>query len=82
MLDIEPNFPKKCGFEFGKILVKPGQTVSLARDFDPDYTGDYKDKVEGEGILRSKALCLKYPKPTKEQFGELEKAKQELLKEN
>src|SRR5258708_22570947 len=53
MLDLEPYFSKKCGFDLGKILVKPNQTVSLARDFDPDYTGDFKDKVEVEGVLRS-----------------------------
>jgi PPK2 family polyphosphate:nucleotide phosphotransferase len=53
MLDIEPYFSKKCGFDPGKILVKPGQTVSLARGFDPDYTGDFKDKVEAEGLVRS-----------------------------
>jgi PPK2 family polyphosphate:nucleotide phosphotransferase len=58
MLDIEPYFSKKCGFDLGNILVKPGQTVSLARDFDPDYTGDYKDKVEAEGILRNNIELL------------------------
>jgi PPK2 family polyphosphate:nucleotide phosphotransferase len=58
MLDIEPYFSKKCGFDLGKILVKPGQTVSMARDFDPDYTGDYKDKVEAEGILRNNIELL------------------------
>jgi len=58
MLDIEPYFSKKCGFDLGKILVKPGQTVSLARDFDPDYTGDFKDKVEAEGLVRSNIELL------------------------
>jgi hypothetical protein len=32
-------------------------------------------------VATLKALALKYPKPTKEQLDELEKAKQELLKE-
>jgi PPK2 family polyphosphate:nucleotide phosphotransferase len=58
MLDIEPYFSKKCGFALGKILVKPGQTVSLTRDFDPDYTGDFKDKVEAEGLVRSNIELL------------------------
>ncbi len=58
MLDLEPYFSKKCGFDLGKILVKPSQTVSLARDFDPDYTGDFKDKVEAEGLLRSNIELL------------------------
>src|SRR5260221_3992348 len=58
MLDIEPYFSKKCGFALGKILVKPGQTVSLTRDFDPDYTGDFKDKVEAEGLVLSNIELL------------------------
>jgi hypothetical protein len=33
-------------------------------------------------VATLKALALKYPKPTKEQLDELEKAKQELLKED
>ncbi len=33
-------------------------------------------------VAAPKTLALKYPKPTKEQLDELEKAKQELLKED
>lgn len=58
MLDLEDYLSKKCGFELGEVLVKPGQTVSLARDFDPDYSGDFKDKSEAEGVLQSNIELL------------------------
>ena len=39
-------------------MVRPGQAISLARDFDPDYTGEFKDKVEVEGSLQSNIELL------------------------
>ena len=106
MLDLEHYFSKKCGFDLGKVLIKPSQTVSLAKDFDPGYTGDFKAFSQTSTpwapwfvvpadhkwftrlcvsqiiVATLKALALKYPKVTKEQLDELEKAKQELLKED
>jgi polyphosphate kinase 2 (PPK2 family) len=58
MLDLEHYLSKKSGFDLRKILVKPSQVVSLARDFDPDYTGEFKDKVEVEGLLRENIELL------------------------
>ncbi len=58
MLDIEHYLSKKCGFDFGKIVVKPSQTVSLAKEFDSDYTGDFQDKAEAEDVLRSNIELL------------------------
>jgi PPK2 family polyphosphate:nucleotide phosphotransferase len=58
MLDLEHYLSKKSGFDLGKVLVKPSQTVSLARDFDPDYTGEFKDKSEAEEMLRSNIELL------------------------
>jgi PPK2 family polyphosphate:nucleotide phosphotransferase len=58
MLDLEHYLSQKCGFDLRKILVKPSQTVSLARDFDPDYTGEFKDKSEAEEVLQSNIELL------------------------
>jgi polyphosphate kinase 2 (PPK2 family) len=58
MLDSEHYLSEKCGFDLRKILVRPGQAISLARDFDPDYTGEFKDKVEVEGSLQSNIELL------------------------
>jgi PPK2 family polyphosphate:nucleotide phosphotransferase len=53
MLDLEPYLSKKCGFDLKKVLVNPGQSVSLAKDFDAGYAGDFKDKAEAEGVLQN-----------------------------
>jgi hypothetical protein len=45
MLDLEHYLSKKCGFDPRKVLVKPVQSVSLAKEFDPDYTGDFKPEL-------------------------------------
>jgi PPK2 family polyphosphate:nucleotide phosphotransferase len=58
MLDIEHYLSKKCGFDLGKVVVKPSQTVSLAKEFDSDYTGDFQDKAEAEDVLRSNIELL------------------------
>jgi PPK2 family polyphosphate:nucleotide phosphotransferase len=58
MLDLENYFPKASGFELKKVLVRPDHSVSLAKDFDPDYSGDFKDKVEAEGLLRANIELL------------------------
>jgi PPK2 family polyphosphate:nucleotide phosphotransferase len=58
MLDIEHYLSKKCGFDLGKVFVKPSQAVSLAKEFDSDYTGDFPDKAEAEEALRSNIELL------------------------
>jgi PPK2 family polyphosphate:nucleotide phosphotransferase len=35
------------------LIVPPGERISLTKDYDPGYTGEFKDKAEGEGKLRS-----------------------------
>jgi PPK2 family polyphosphate:nucleotide phosphotransferase len=52
MVDIEHYLSKDCGFSLDKVFVKPSQTVSLSKDFDPDYTGEFKDKTEAEEALQ------------------------------
>jgi PPK2 family polyphosphate:nucleotide phosphotransferase len=58
MLDFENWVSKRSGFDLRKILVKPGQTVSLDRDFDPSYTGDFREKAEAEGLLQTNITPL------------------------
>ena len=58
MLDLEHYLSKKCGFDLRKVLAKPGHSVSLAKEFDPDYTGDFKGKEEAEELTRSNTELL------------------------
>jgi PPK2 family polyphosphate:nucleotide phosphotransferase len=58
MIDLEKHLPKKCGFDPKKIVVTPGQTVALAKDFETDYTGTYKDKKDAEEDLASNVQRL------------------------
>ena len=48
MFELEKHLAKRCGFTSDKIVVPPGQAVNLARDFDTDYTGSFKEKKEAE----------------------------------
>jgi polyphosphate kinase 2 (PPK2 family) len=58
MLDLQDYLSEKCGFDLKKILVRPSQAVSLARDFDPDYIGELKDKADAEGLLQQNIALL------------------------
>jgi PPK2 family polyphosphate:nucleotide phosphotransferase len=58
MIDLEKHLPKKCGFDPKKIVVTPGQTVALAKDFETDYTGTYKDKKDAEADLETNVQRL------------------------
>jgi PPK2 family polyphosphate:nucleotide phosphotransferase len=58
MIDLEKHLPKKCGFDPKKVVVTPGQTVALAKDFETDYTGTYKDKKDAEADLASNVQRL------------------------
>ena len=58
MIDFEKHLPKKCGFDPKKIVVPPGQPVGLAKDFETDYTGTYKDKKDAEADLPSNVQRL------------------------
>ncbi|MFY9983504.1 MAG: polyphosphate kinase 2 family protein [Chthoniobacterales bacterium] len=58
MIDLEKHLPKKCGFDPKKVVVTPGQTVALAKDFETDYTGTYKDKKDAEADLETNVQRL------------------------
>jgi len=41
-----------------RLIVPPNTKISLAKDYDPGYTGDYKNKTGGEGKLKSDVARL------------------------
>jgi PPK2 family polyphosphate:nucleotide phosphotransferase len=46
MRNLTKHLPDASGFELKHILVEPGKTISLKKDFDPAYTGNFKVKEE------------------------------------
>jgi PPK2 family polyphosphate:nucleotide phosphotransferase len=51
MLEIAKHLPKSSGFDLEKVTVQPGKSVSLNKDFDPAYTGTFRDKSETQTEL-------------------------------
>lgn len=48
MFHVGEHLSKTGGFDLKALMVEPGSKVSLTKDFDPGYTGDYKDKADAE----------------------------------
>jgi len=48
MRNLTKYLPESSGFDLKHVLVEPDKKISLTKDFDPKYTGEYKDK---EGAL-------------------------------
>ena len=44
--EFEVTEGKHVRFRLRDIAVEPGKKVSLRKDFDPDFTGDFKDKSD------------------------------------
>ncbi len=53
MRNLTKYLPESCGFDLEHVLVEPDKKISLTKDFDPKYTGEYKDK---EGALEELKL--------------------------
>src|SRR5690349_6465992 len=51
MFHVGEQLSKASGFDLKAIMVEPGRKISLRKDFDPGYTGDYKDKTEAVAAL-------------------------------
>lgn len=51
MLHIAQNLSKSSGFDLEKVMAQPGKSISLSKDFDPAYTGTFKDKSETQTEL-------------------------------
>jgi hypothetical protein len=48
MRNLAKHLPDSSGFDLKHIFVEPGKTISLKKDFDPAYTGTFKDKEEAQ----------------------------------
>jgi PPK2 family polyphosphate:nucleotide phosphotransferase len=46
MRNLADHLPESSGFDLKHLLVEPGKTISLKKDFDPKYTGAFKGKEE------------------------------------
>jgi PPK2 family polyphosphate:nucleotide phosphotransferase len=46
MHNLAKHLPESADFDLKHLLVEPGKAISLRKDFDPKYTGDFKDKEE------------------------------------
>jgi PPK2 family polyphosphate:nucleotide phosphotransferase len=55
MRNLAKHLPASSGFELKHLLVDPGRTISLKKDFDPKYTGGFRDK---EGALAELRLNI------------------------
>jgi polyphosphate kinase 2 (PPK2 family) len=51
MRPIAEHLPKMCEFDVDKIIVPPGASISLKKDYDPDYTGRFSDKAAAKEDL-------------------------------
>jgi PPK2 family polyphosphate:nucleotide phosphotransferase len=57
MRNVAEHLPKSAGFDLKHLLVEPGKKISLSKDFDPKYTGDFKEK---EGALTELKLNVEW----------------------
>src|ERR1700731_1151567 len=44
MRNLAKHLPDSSGFDLKHILVEPGKPISLKKDFDPAYSGNFKDE--------------------------------------
>jgi PPK2 family polyphosphate:nucleotide phosphotransferase len=52
MRNLAKNLSASSGFELKHLLVEPGRTISLRKDFDPEYTGGFRDKEGASAELK------------------------------
>jgi PPK2 family polyphosphate:nucleotide phosphotransferase len=52
MRNLTNHLPDASGFELKRVLVEPGEAISLKKNFDPAYTGNFKGKEESMIELR------------------------------
>jgi PPK2 family polyphosphate:nucleotide phosphotransferase len=45
MLNLAKHLPESSGLDLKHLLVEPGRTISLRKDFDPKHTGEFKAKM-------------------------------------
>src|ERR1700732_1232012 len=52
MRNLAKHLPASSGFDLKHLLVEPGRTISLRKDFDPKYSGGFKDKEGASAELK------------------------------
>ena len=52
MRNLAKHLPDSSGFDLKHILVEPGKPIPLKKDFNPAYSGNFKDKEETLTELR------------------------------
>ena len=52
MRNLAKHLSESSGFDLKHLLVEPGKKISLAKDFDPKYTGVFKAKEEALAELK------------------------------
>jgi PPK2 family polyphosphate:nucleotide phosphotransferase len=57
MRNLAKHLPESAGFDLKHLVVEPGKKISLGKDFDPKYTGDFKEK---EGALAELKLNVEW----------------------
>jgi PPK2 family polyphosphate:nucleotide phosphotransferase len=55
MRNLAKHLPQSSGFDLKHLLVEPGKKISLIKDFNPKYTGAFKDK---EGAVAELKLSV------------------------
>jgi PPK2 family polyphosphate:nucleotide phosphotransferase len=53
MRNFAKYLPESAGFDLKHLLVQPGKTISLGKDFDPKYTGGFKEKEAALAELKA-----------------------------
>jgi PPK2 family polyphosphate:nucleotide phosphotransferase len=53
MRNLVKHLPQSSGFDLKQLLVEPEKKISLRKDFDPKYSGEFKDKEGASPELES-----------------------------
>ncbi len=53
MFHVGDHLQETGGFDLQALMARPGRKISLTNDFDPKYTGKYRDKKEAQGALEA-----------------------------
>ncbi|MBV9107080.1 MAG: polyphosphate kinase 2 family protein [Verrucomicrobia bacterium] len=53
MRNFVKHLPESSGFDLKNLLVEPEKKISLRKDFDPKYTGSFKEKEGASAALES-----------------------------
>jgi polyphosphate kinase 2 (PPK2 family) len=52
-IDLKLQDGSRLDFKLRRILAPPGETISLKKDFDPDFTGGFKGKEEAKAYVEA-----------------------------